>query len=148
MYKISELEGEILDKLDELQRKFPDQDIPALWIANSVMSDHGLIAEADPDGFHHTCSFRTVREYTRRVVSRYDGSPTATPDPQIVLPGFERLQTHYLIDRDGEQTMVRVDRLSSAERRAKAAELRAMGAGCYQHAEELDRYDASLIRAA
>jgi hypothetical protein len=146
MYKISDLEGEILEKLDVLEALHPDQDIPASWIAQAVMADHGLRAEADPDGFHHCCSFRTVREYTRRVISQYDGKPTLTPDAQIVMPGYERLQTHYVVDRGGEQTMVRVDRLTSQERRNKAAELRAMGAGCYQHAEELDRYDAGARR--
>jgi len=148
MYKISDLEGEIEDKIEEMEELFPGQGVEADWVAHAVMSDHGLLPTADPDGFHHTCSMRTVREYTRRVMNRYDGSATATPNPQIILPGFERLQTHYLVDREGKQKMVRVDYLTSAERRNKATELRAMGAGCYQHAEELDRYDAKLLRTA
>lgn len=146
MYTIGQLEGEIEAKIEMLEERFPDQDLEPTWVAEAVMQDHALPAGIDSDGFHHCVEYRTVREYTRRVMNRYDLTASKAPDLQLVLPGYERLQTHYLVERNGTQCMVRVDRTTHAERRAKAEELRAMGAGCYQHADELDRYDGETRR--
>ncbi len=73
------------------------------------------------------------------VVRRY--KPTAeVPEPQIILPGFERLQKAYSVERNDEPTIVPTAQLTDSEIRVKAVELRAMAAGCYQHADELERF--------
>jgi hypothetical protein len=59
---------------------------------------------------------------------------------QLVMPGFERLQTHYLVERDKERVAVRIDHLTDDEIEAKACEQETMGRACFQHADELRRY--------
>lgn len=140
MYKLADLDAEIEAKIKYLEEAFCDQDLEANWIAHSILADHPLAATADPVGFHTTCTAKTVREQVRRFVQKYDGTPATTPERNLVLPGFERVQTHYLIDRGGAQTLVRIDRITDAECEAKAVELNIMGDGCYQHADELRRY--------
>lgn len=56
------------------------------------------------------------------------------------MPGFERLQTHYLVERDEERVAVRIDHLTDEEIEAKAKEQETMGRACFQHADELRRY--------
>jgi hypothetical protein len=82
-----------------------------------------------------------VRDTVREVLRRYKAAPEA-PDPQIVLPGFERLQTGYLTERDGDQAIVPLSMMTTVELEAKAAELETMGMGCFQHAREIRRYIA------
>ena len=70
-----------------------------------------------------------------RVVGQSEREETS----QLVLPGYERLQSAYLVSRK-EPTIVPIHLMSVAEGRAKAAELRAMAKGLEAHAVELDLY--------
>lgn len=67
-------------------------------------------------------------------------SADVVPDAQLVLEGFERLQKEYLIEEDGAQVSVPIEEMSDAQLMEKHAELRAMGDGCYLHADEILRY--------
>lgn len=62
------------------------------------------------------------------------------PDPQELLPGFERLQRRYSVERNGQQWLVPVAELTDEEIDAKIAEHRAMAAGHELHARELERF--------
>jgi hypothetical protein len=140
MYTPKKLDSEIEYKIEEMETLHPDQDIQADWVAQAIMLDHPLPVPIGEDGFHHYTEYRTVREHVRRVMSRYDVKASPEPDRQLVLPGCERVQTHYLVDRGGQQCMVSVNRMTDKEIDDKAAELVSMGMGCYQHSEELLRY--------
>ena len=45
-----------------------------------------------------------------------------------------------------EQVAIRIQDMTDAQLQAKADEYRAMGAGCFQHADEIDRYRAQASR--
>lgn len=143
MYLLSELTREIDEVLLGLnsQKKHPD------WITQMVMARHPHIAGVDSE--FYACTGRAhVRDCVRQRLNRYKLKAEATPDTQIVLDGFERLQRDYLIDEDGTQVAVPVHEMTDAQLEAKATELRAMGAGCYQHADEIERYRSTRRDAA
>ncbi len=140
MYSISQLTHEIRATVDErIERKEP---IQPNWIAQQILGNHSLIEGHDTD-FYQCVAYETVREQVRKQISRFKLAPeqAAHVNRQLVLPGYERLQAFYLIESDGEQIAIPLVRMTSAQRKAKTDELRTMGDGCHQHADELERYD-------
>ena len=84
-----------------------------------------------------------VRKMVTTVINKRAGSAAQHPDRhQLVLRGFERdhLQDYYIVVRDAEELAIPVTDLSDEEIDAKIAEKRAMGAACYAHADELERF--------
>jgi len=109
------------------------------WLANSVMSRHSDISGSDKD-FYVLCAWAHVKTAVRAVVRRYRPEATEEPDRQIVLPGFDRLQVKYHVERNDESYLVPIDELTDQEIDAKAAEYERMAEGCRLHAAELRRY--------
>lgn len=64
-------------------------------------------------------------------------------DKQLVLNGFEFLQTVYPVIRNNRQMIVSVTNMTDDELDARARELTAMSKGCMRHADELRQYRAS-----
>lgn len=147
MYKLSELVTEIRSITDRFighgATLHPD------WITQEIMSNHSEIIGNDAD-FHLCVSRETVRNQVRRQINRYKNTPenAANPDKQLVLEGFQYVQRAYLIDANGDQVAIPIERMTSAMRKAKIEELRAMGRGCLRHADELERYDSAYPCAA
>ncbi|WP_321941678.1 hypothetical protein [Paraburkholderia tropica] len=137
MFTKSDLTHEISRVIVELdtrhQRKHPD------WITETIMSSHAppVCDDADVYLFNTRANVRdAVGAHLRRAKLKTD----VTPDAQLVLEGFERLQKEYLIDDDGAQVSVPIEELSDGQLMEKYHELRAMGDGCYLHADEILRY--------
>lgn len=147
MYKLSDLINEIRQITDRSIKTgatlHPD------WVTQEIMSNHVDIDGEDAD-FHLCVSRETVRDQVRRQINRYKNTPesAANPDKQIVLEGFNYVQRAYLVDEQGTQIAIPIERMTSAMRKAKIEELRAMGRGCLRHADELERYDAAYPNAA
>lgn len=114
------------------------QDPVASWIAHSVLINHPC-AEFEETEFFILAAGKYVRDAVRHVLSRYKASSKDT-DPELLLPGFKRLIKAYLIDRDGEQKIVAIQRMTGFEIARKADEYDAMALGCRDHAAELRRY--------
>jgi hypothetical protein len=110
----------------------------ATWVTQEVVAQHSQPEHTDSAWFE-LCAYEAVRAAVRTVLRRFQ-PPAEVADEQIVLPGFERLQKAYLVERESEQQIVRIDQLTSDELDAKADELERIGEGCYQHAKELRRY--------
>lgn len=110
------------------------------WLIQSVLASHGN-PEGDSADFFSLCAYEHVSDTVRSALSRYRPKPEGeeTKD-QWVLPGFERLQKAYLVDRDGKSKVVPIVKMTTEEVAAKAEEYRRIGAGCQEHADELDRY--------
>lgn len=140
MYTIGNLVKEIASITDHLVKQgialHPD------WVTQKIQANHQNIEGEDSD-FYTCVSKETIRDQVRKRINKFKISPerNSEVDKQLVIPGFERLQLAYVIEINGEQIAIPLPVMTSAQRKAKAAELRAMGAGCYQHADELDRYD-------
>lgn len=113
----------------------------AQWIAHEVCEAHndGLAPNDHSDFWRHS-GYKATREEVRRCINRRIGDQPEQADKQMVFEGFEHLQRYYMVDRDGDQIGVPVQELSDEEIEAKASTYRSMGAACFAHADELDRY--------
>lgn len=147
MYSMSQLVKEIASYTDDLVKRgatlHPD------FVTQKILADHQSIEGNDSD-FYTCVSKETIRDQVLKRIRKFKVKPESQidPDSQIVIPGFEYVQIAYVIEADGEQIAVPLIKMTTAQRHAKAAELRAMGAGCYQHADELERYDSLYPAAA
>ena len=140
MYSMRDLTTEIEQVLEEMKGNSVWN---PQWVTQAIINKHDDIDGSDKD-FYTIIGRAQVYEQVRKRIGRYKLKPELKPDRQLVLRGFERLQERYVFEVDGESVAIRVQDMTSEQRRAKAAELRAMGAGCYQHADELDRYDGMM----
>jgi hypothetical protein len=132
--------AEINAKLDELATEKTAW--RAQWIAQAICSEHstGLAGTPDADFWRH-CGYVECRDEVRRCINRRAGDDKpASDDRQLHLPGYERLQLYYVVTRDGDDVGVPVEELTDQELEAKAATYRSMGAACYRHADEIDRF--------
>jgi hypothetical protein len=137
-YSLADLENEIIEKIEE-QKQIGAGRINADWVAHAVMESHQDIEGSDRD-FHIVCSFRTVRETTRRVMGKYRKTEISI-DPQMTLEGFEYLQTHYVVtDTNGDQVMVHVAAMTYEELTSKAQEHEASAKAHAAHANEIYRF--------
>ncbi len=109
------------------------------WVTQQVLKKHKRISGADK-AFYVLCAAEHVRDSVRRVLRKYRPDPESETDPQLVLPGYDRLQRAYLVNRGNEQVVVRIDLLTDEEIDAKIAEYQRMAAGLKKHANELRRY--------
>ena len=139
MYTMADLTREIAQELESLtsQRATLNRD----WVVQAILSKHNDVAGEDED-FYRCASRKTVESAVRQQINRFDLRAEVTPDKQLVLEGFERLQRYYAFEDRGVQIAIPVEDMTDAQLGAKQAELIAMGAGCYQHADEIGRYRA------
>lgn len=140
MYSKNDLVNEIRAFTDGLLKK--GVSLHPNWITSEILKKHDDITGEDAD-FYLLASRESIRDEVRKQINRFKLSPEKAIDidRQLVLEGCERLQVAYVIEVNGEAVAVPLKKMTSAQRQAKAAELRTMGAGCLQHADELERYD-------
>ena len=129
----TEISCVILDLDERSQKKHPD------WITETIMQMHQPPGGNDAE-FYSFNTRANVREAVAAQLRRAKLKADIASDSQLVLEGFERLQKEYLIDEDGAQVSVPVEKMSDAQLMEKWHELRAMGDGCYLHANEILRY--------
>lgn len=124
----------IREKIDKGKPAMPE------WLTKEIVNRHAGISGEDK-AWYEVCAYAHVRNVVRRCVGRYKESPNLEADEQLLLgDGWRHIQKAYLINRKGKQVIVRVDKMTPPEIDAKIDELRAMGAGCFEHADELGRY--------
>lgn len=118
------------------------------WIAHTICKGHepGL-AQNDDAEFWRTCGYSDCRREVTRCINRRAGDAPERRE-QIAMPGFEHLQAYYVVERGGEELGIPVDLLSDDELLAKAAHYRKMGAACFAHADDIDRFRRDRARAA
>jgi len=139
--------------------------MPAPWIVTAVLAKHPVVYDPDKIGtkkcdsdYAELARHELAKMHVRRVLRLFK-----KPEPEDIpkLPGFERLLTAYLIVRDEKpdgadddadelstSMIVPIEQMTDDELKAKAAEYRAIGKGCYEHADELDRYTRERKKAA
>lgn len=141
-YSLTDLEKEIIAKI-EAEKGAGNERIVADWVAHAVIADHPNMFGEDRE-FYAVCTYRTVRESTRRVMSKY--RKNEIPDElQMTLEGFEYLQTYYVLTakgEDGEETQVQVhvSAMTYEELTAKAEEHARAARAHDKHAEEIYRF--------
>ena len=114
----------------------------ASFITQQVCGAHlAGLAENDHAALWRKGGYRWVRDETRRYISKCLGTDEAdAKNNQSAFPGFEHVQSHYLVQREGEDVGVPALQLTDDEIEAKAALYKSMGAACFAHAGELVRF--------
>ena len=109
-------------------------------VTMSVIDSFGV--HEQQDARYQDAMVDHVRRTVTSMFNRYkvQAETDDQVDTQLVLPGYERLQQRYLIHEDGQSFAVRTDELTDEQLMVKQAELRNMGAGCFLHADEIQRY--------
>jgi hypothetical protein len=125
----------------------------ASWIAHAICGDHraALAVDDEDSDFWIWNGYQHVRKLVREQINKRAGDSADKQDrQQFVLHGFERdhLQDYYVVERDGSEVGVPVTQLTDDEIDAKIAEKRAMGAACYAHADELQRFKHWRVEAS
>jgi len=146
MYSMNDLTVEI-EQIIEAFEQTNERRLHPEYITNAVIDRHPDVSGADAE-FYRVMSRAQVREAVRSRLNAFKAKAEAEADRQLVMQGFERLQRRYLVNEDGTQVAVKVEHMTSKQRQSKVAELRAMGQGCFQHADELERFDRDLAAAA
>ncbi len=132
---LQDIETEVRDYIEEiLKKKRPTQ---TDWIPEQIMAEHGEIRGSDKD-WYVTAAHQHVRNTVMRVLREFK-EHASTPE-QLRLPGYEHLQRGYLIERNGKSYVIAIDELTNEELLSKAVAYRSMGAGCYKHADEIERF--------
>lgn len=136
------LSAEINTLLDELAERGCEWRAP--WITNEICQRHtdGLAEGEDADYWRYCGYSYCRREVTRCINRRADPEPEHG-DKQLTLPGYEHLHAYYVVERDGEEVGVPVHDMTDDEIAQKQAHYRKMGAACFAHADELQRFKQS-----
>lgn len=132
--KQSELDAEVWGLIEKrLEAGLPT---PQGWLVQEIVGRYPDVDGDDVD-MYLLCAVGHVTATARRVLRPYTAEDeTPGQDP---LPGFARIQRGYMVERDGDRVLVKTQHLTPSELRAKAKEYRALGQGCAEHADELER---------
>jgi hypothetical protein len=141
------LREEINEKLNALALK--EQPWIAKWIVHEICAAHndGLAENEHRDFWNHAGYAHCRREVTA-CINRRAGDKAERDDEQMILPGYQHLHAYYVVRRDGDDVGVPVASMTDEEREAKASLYRAMGAACYAHADELEKFGRDRQQAA
>jgi hypothetical protein len=134
-YSQKRLHKEIADRHQYLAKE--DGAAPKSWLVEAVM----LLHNEDRSDFAEYCSHAHVSAEVDRYIRRLRELETDGSEDQLLLEGWDHLQVEYVLTRDEESVIVRIDCMTFDEREAKAAQHDAWGMGHFQHARELRRYN-------
>lgn len=133
------------------------------WLITAVLAKHPVLYHPEEIGtkkcdsdFAELARHHFAADQVRRTVRLFK-----RPEPDIeLLPGYSHLQRGYLTtrelavadedDTDPERELIisPIEKMSDQQLLQKAIEYRSYGAGCYAHADEIDRYIVERKRAA
>lgn len=133
----------LLDQLADEGREWR-----AAWIAKHICDGHatGLGNGEDADFWLH-CGYSDCRREVTRCINRRAGDRPETDTGQLTLPGYDHLHAYYVVERDGEDVGVPVQDMTPPELEAKVRHYRKMGAACFAHADEIERFMESRSAA-
>lgn len=125
-----------LDALEAEQKPWQ-----AAWVAHAICSKHrDGIVQGEHSEFWQYCGYEECRDLVRRCINKRAGDKPEHEGPQLSLPGYQRLQSYYIVRREGEDVGVSVYELTDEELDDKEATYRALGEGCFAHANEINRF--------
>lgn len=109
------------------------------WIAAEFMGVHCNIDGADAEIYRY-CTRLQIQRIATKCIGKYEANEAIAVDEQILLPGFDRLQRAYPVERDGHRITVPIYQLTDDELLTRAAEYDEMARGCRVHAKEIRAY--------
>jgi hypothetical protein len=132
------IKGEIVEVIADEKNK--DVILKTEWIANAVMNPYfKTLPETNAAEMVRYLSLLQCRRMVREIISKkLDGN--GSDNRQYVIPGYEHLQTHYAVRRDGTPVGVPISLMTDQELEAKLQEYEKMGSSCFAHAREIAEY--------
>lgn len=126
-----------------------NEPLHAAWIAQQVVAAHepGLV-EGDDKLFWLHGGYLTARAAVLNRVRRVAGVSAERAEPAPRLPGFDHMQTHYMVARNGDEVAIPTVMLTDDELDALAARIDAMAETCKAHAREIRRFKRLRAKAA
>lgn len=132
------LTAEISDKVD----KYVNLGItlnPSI-IANEICQDHAHKI-VDDDEFIRVCVYGYVRQNVGKyLLKRFDNPDRQAETNQIVIEGFEYLQTHYIVEIEGEKVAEHISILSEDQLLTIEDRMTKNINGLTKHRNELKRF--------
>ncbi|GAC1573008.1 MAG: hypothetical protein NVS3B5_02270 [Sphingomicrobium sp.] len=113
------------------------------FIANEIIQNHegGLARQNDDVDFLRHYTFKGVRQSVGAYISKKFGDTRADRESiAAILPGFEYVQTHYVIGSGDDAEGVPVETMSDDDIDARAQLLMRRGDSLHAHADELLRF--------
>lgn len=140
MQQNNQLMVEIHAVLDELEKK--REPWIATWVAHHILESHDSgTYESDADQlFWRSTSYETVRKRVTQAINNRAGDREVPNDEQIMLPGWERLQAYYVVERNGDQVGLPVWDLTDDELDKKSCLYRSFATANMKHADEIDQF--------
>ena len=135
-------QAELVKEVDAVVQERTSQGEPATmsWIVHAIVGAHQDITGSDSE-WYSLCAYEHVRSTVGDVLrARKAGEGTEQPAQADLFPGYEKLQRNYTIKRDGEQTVVPLEKMTDEEIEQKAGELVSFADGALAHARELKAY--------
>tara|TARA_R110000751_G_scaffold37511_2_gene90892 strand:+ start:686 stop:1132 length:447 start_codon:yes stop_codon:yes gene_type:complete len=141
----SQIKNDILAEIERVKKM--DSIIEPRWVANAIMEKYfkGMDVSEEIEIVKYLAFNECRRQVAKLISKRLDIN--GSDKREMVLPGFEHLQTHYEVKRDGEWCGVPINLLSQQELLLKAKELKKMGNTCFKHAQEIEAYAARMEAA-
>lgn len=120
------------------------QSLVADVIAQDICDDYDH--EVNDDALlHRFCTYGYIKENVIRFLTKNYDNPDKQGDPnQQVIEGWEYLQSHYFVERDGERKCIYIYDTTSKERQKIARRLKSKGRGMIKHGEEMQAFDAMV----
>lgn len=137
------------DILNEISRlKEMDTVIEPRWVANAVTKKYFSCLPHTEDA--EVVKFMAFTECRRKVAQLISKSLDASKGDkrELILPGFEYLQTHYEVKRNNEWVGVPINLMTKEEVLQKAEFYKKMGEAVFKHAQELEAYAARIGSSA
>ena len=129
--------------LEEVEQRITQKRVVKIsWITHGIIKKRHIPTEVKDRGFFIAGTYYGVAAIVREVIRRYKDND-AIETTQQLLPGYERLQCSYALERNGSPCIIPINEFSAEELDAKADRLRANAEGLKLHAEEMDRYRES-----
>ncbi len=122
-------------------RAYVEEQIVAGRIIDPVRVVHEVVASWSPPQCDDADKFLLGAHYVVRFeLNRIVRAKRGTEDTENALPGYERAQLAYSIQRDDAWLIVPIEQITEEELRAKRDELLANSKALVDHAQELERF--------
>lgn len=138
---------DIEHEIQEIIFSFHGECMPKVWAVRKFMSVHSDVDGGDSD-VAVCCMEWTATKAAESCIRKEKKMEEEGDTSQGVLPGFERVRTHYYVKRGKDELRVPIENMTEEEGENKIASLRTYAAGANAHADELERYFAGRRKSA
>jgi hypothetical protein len=121
------------------------------FITHEIIQLHedGLARQNEHVDFLRHYTFKGLRQCVGQYISKKFGESRVDRESMATkLPGFEYIQTHYIVGSGDEEEAVPVEAMTDEDIEARVNLLRKRGKACFAHADELERFKLMRKRAA